>query len=292
MTRLTDAELPNDLPVHNNLVRAAYVNPDMFRGFASLSGRVHSASHLSDRTRELVVLHVAGTLGAAYEWQQHARIAERAGITDAELAALRSGDTTHFRGPEQTALRLAIAVEQRDVNDELWAEARSFFSEVQILDLVMLAGFYGLASRFVLALDVDLEQTPPETPTVSRPNSAPTESALVGIQVLNLSSPKSTSSALGLCTPHVPFVLDLPANGDPGHGRLGGVDPGLGVHPGLLVHASHDRVVRGFRYNPHTSPALLPKSGSCEVIHDSTCHGLRSSASHIRHTRDADISTP
>src|SRR3984957_12782194 len=48
----------------------------------------------------------------------------------------------------------------------------------------------------------------------------------------------------------------------------------------------------GLRYRPHTSPAFSQKSGSWLVIHDSTCHGLRSHALQIRQHCDAEIGTP
>jgi 4-carboxymuconolactone decarboxylase len=161
MTRIAPAELPPELPVHNNLVRTTYVNPEMHRGFASLSGRVHSASHLPGRLRELVVLCVAGLLGADYEWQQHERGARAAGVTEPELAALRAGDLDYFEGAEGEAIRFAAAVEERRVDDLAWGRARAHFSEVELVDITLLAGFYGLASRLVLALEVPLEEPSP-----------------------------------------------------------------------------------------------------------------------------------
>jgi AhpD family alkylhydroperoxidase len=130
----------------------------MHRGFASLSGRVHSASHLSTRTRELVVLRVASLLGAAYEWQQHQVAARRAGVTDEDIDAIRAGNLGSFDDADRAALAFAAAVEGRQVDDAGWAEARAHFSEIELTDLAMLAAFYGLASRLVLALDVDLEK--------------------------------------------------------------------------------------------------------------------------------------
>jgi 4-carboxymuconolactone decarboxylase len=160
VTRVAPADLPADLAVHNNLVRTAYNNPEMFRGFASLSGRVHSASRLSNRIREMVVLAVVGLLGAEYEAQQHEPQARRVGMTEAEITALRVGDLGAFTGADRAAIAFATAVEQRLVTDTMWAEATQHFSEVELLDITMLAGFYGLASRLVLALDVDLEPMP------------------------------------------------------------------------------------------------------------------------------------
>ncbi len=157
MTSVAPAMLPDDLPVANNLVRTTYANPEMHRGFASLSGRVDSASHLAPRTRELVVLRIAGMLGAEYEWQQHEPAARRAGVSDEELVGLRSGDVESFGGAERAAIEFAEAVEERRADGALWEDARLHFSEVELVDITMLAGFYGLASRVVLALDVDLE---------------------------------------------------------------------------------------------------------------------------------------
>jgi 4-carboxymuconolactone decarboxylase len=157
MSRITPADLPADLPVKNNLVRATYNNPEMHRGFASLSGRVHSASSLPARTRELVVLQVTGMLGADYELQQHEAAARHTGVTDAEIAGLRSGDLSGLDPAERAAVEFARAVEDRAVDDAAWTAARRHYPEVALSDIAMLAAFYGLASRYVLAMAVDLE---------------------------------------------------------------------------------------------------------------------------------------
>jgi len=158
MARIAPADLPEDLPVHNNIVRLTYRNPDMHRGFASLSGRVHSASHLDHRLRELVVLSVLARLRAGYEWQQHTVAALRAGVTSEEVAAIERGDLSGFADAERVAMEVAVAVDGVAMSNPLWEAARRHYDEVQLLDMAMLAGFYGLAARVVLALDVDLEE--------------------------------------------------------------------------------------------------------------------------------------
>lgn len=153
--RIAPATLDDSLPIHNNIVRAAYNNPDMFRGFGSLSGRVHSASHLSDRVRELVVLSVAGRLHATYEWRSHLRLAQNQGITESDIDALWNGNVAHFAGMERATVEFARAVDQATVGEEVWQRARKYYSEVELLDMTMLAGFYGLASRVALTLDIE-----------------------------------------------------------------------------------------------------------------------------------------
>ena len=153
--RIAPAVLDDSLPIHNNIVRAAYNNPDMFRGFGSMSVRVHSASHLPDRTRELVVLSVTGRLHATYEWRPHVLIAQKHGLTPADFDALWTGNVDHFEGEDRTTVRFARAVDEAAVDEELWQDAREYFSELELLDLTMLAGFYGLAARVALTFDVE-----------------------------------------------------------------------------------------------------------------------------------------
>jgi 4-carboxymuconolactone decarboxylase len=153
--RIAPATLDDSLPIHNNIVRVAYNNPDMFRGFGSLSGRVHSASHLPDRTRELAVLSVTGRLHATYEWQPHVRIALKQGITPADIDALWDGHVEHFEGRDQMTVVFARAVDEAAVDNGIWERARQYFSELELLDLTMLAGFYGLAARLALTFDIE-----------------------------------------------------------------------------------------------------------------------------------------
>jgi len=155
VARVPDATLDDSIPVHNNLVRATYNNPEMHRGFASLSGRVHSASHLPDRVRELAVLRIAALLGAEFEWNSHAPRARDIGISELELQALRRGEIDAFEPSEAAVIRFAVAVEERTVDDVLWREVAAYYDATALLDLTMLVAFYGLASRLVLALDIN-----------------------------------------------------------------------------------------------------------------------------------------
>src|ERR1700751_3939819 len=127
--RIAPATLDDSLPIHNNIVRVAYNNPDMFRGFGSLSGRVHSASHLPDWIRELVVSSVTGRLHATYEWRPHAQIALTKGISQADIDALWDYDIEHFEGWDRATVMFARAVDEAAVDEELWQRARQYFSE-------------------------------------------------------------------------------------------------------------------------------------------------------------------
>lgn len=157
MSRLSDIDLPESLPIHNNLVRALWHNPEMFKDFGRLSMRVHSASHLDARLRELAVLRVIARLRADFEWGNHVPAARDVGVTDDEIRAIRDGELDAFDGRELIAIRLADAIDGVEVDDALWSEGLAHFSEVELLDLTLLVAFYGFASRCVLALGIGLD---------------------------------------------------------------------------------------------------------------------------------------
>jgi alkylhydroperoxidase family enzyme len=160
MSRIADAILPEDESgaINNNLHRTLANNPAMEAHFAALARGVHTTSHLPHRTRELVILRVASTLRAEVEWAQHFRIAQIVGITPEEARAVRDGNFDGFAPAEQAAIRFAEAVDQTRVNDVAWREASAHFSDVELLDLSVLAGFYGLASRVTLAMGIAVDE--------------------------------------------------------------------------------------------------------------------------------------
>ncbi len=154
MQRLPEAELPSNIENPNRIVSAAYNNPEMFKGFASLSGRVHSASRLSDRVRELLVLRTLCRIGSSYQCTLHEPVAMQAGISEHELRALRTADFDSFAPSESAALLFCEAADAVETTDELWQSTTEFWSPLEMSDMVMLAGFYGFAGRYLLAMGI------------------------------------------------------------------------------------------------------------------------------------------
>lgn len=58
------------------------------------------------------------------------------GLTDDEIAAVRSGDYAMFAPAEQALLRMtdAVAATPANVSDELYAELRTHFSEEELIE--------------------------------------------------------------------------------------------------------------------------------------------------------------
>ncbi len=87
-------------------------------------------------------------------------LAKAAGVTDAQLAALEHSelDPAVFSQEELAALNLAAAVlAGPKVSDSVFASARKYFSDRQIVEMVALVGYYWMLGRVATVFQVDLD---------------------------------------------------------------------------------------------------------------------------------------
>jgi 4-carboxymuconolactone decarboxylase len=116
---------------------------------------------LERRHREIVILRTTARCGCEYEWGVHvAFFAAKVGLGDAEVAATVRGGPDHAVWParERTLIRLVDELhDTARVSDALWAELRRYFRDEQLVELVVLAGFYHTISFVVNGLGVELE---------------------------------------------------------------------------------------------------------------------------------------
>jgi alkylhydroperoxidase family enzyme len=86
--------------------------------------------------------------------------AKRAGLDEAQQRSLVRGGPSDACWSAEDALliRFCDALHQTcDVDDALWAELRTQFSEEAVLELLLLAGFYRTVSYLTNALRLPLE---------------------------------------------------------------------------------------------------------------------------------------
>lgn len=131
------------------------------RNFARLGSALIRFTKLDDRLRELVILHLSVRLDAPYEWYEHESMARAAGVTDAELDALRADDLDHpvFDERDRAVLAFARAVVAHEVDDATWASLDGLLDTEERTDLVLAASWWG---AMVPALVAALGITPPE----------------------------------------------------------------------------------------------------------------------------------
>lgn len=116
---------------------------------------------LTLRQRELVILRTCARCGAEYEWGIHVAVfAPQTGMTPAEIAATAQGgaDDALWTAEERLILRLADSLhDTAGIDDPLHAELAAAFSPAQLVELVVLAGFYHTISFAVNAFAIEPE---------------------------------------------------------------------------------------------------------------------------------------
>jgi alkylhydroperoxidase family enzyme len=130
------------------------------------------SSRLSPREREIIVLRVALRTDAEYEWANHVPAAFAAGLSEDEVHALVS-DSHEWSEPDAALLR-AVDETCADncVSDSTWAQLRATRDEKQLIELLMLIGFYRMNAGLLNSLGVSAEPGRPrlrEVPTRTLP---------------------------------------------------------------------------------------------------------------------------
>jgi alkylhydroperoxidase family enzyme len=121
---------------------------------------------ISLREREILIDRTCARCGCAYEWGVHiAYFGQRAGLSEAQVRSLTHG-TDADRCWDSEAERLLIRVadelhERSDVSTTLWDDLRTHYSDAQLLDIVMLCGWYHAISFVGNAARVEPEAGSP-----------------------------------------------------------------------------------------------------------------------------------
>ncbi len=148
------------LPADLNIFRLMAVAERNFIPLIELGGTILGRQQLDARLRELAILWVAADSGARYEWVQHVPIGKRAGISDAQIAALEKldEDAPCFDETDRLVLRFTreVARSTKPQPETFEAMARRFPPR-EIVELVVAIGFYMLVARLMEVAEIDLE---------------------------------------------------------------------------------------------------------------------------------------
>lgn len=140
-------------------------NPPLFDAFTRLGSHLLFKGEVPAREREIVILRVGWRAQSEYEFGQHTVIGKSAGLTDDEVVRLARADVGGWSDADAALVRMADELCADDVvTDDTWRVLSETWSEPQLLELLMLAGYYRLVSGFLNSAGVALEPTTPGWP--------------------------------------------------------------------------------------------------------------------------------
>ncbi len=141
-----------------NVFKALGNSPGALRAAAAVGEFVRFHTDLDPALRELAILTVAQESRCVYEWTHHWAIAERLGVPASQLNAIGTAAIEQEAPPLGPALRYVLRVARnKDVDDDTVAAVEKALGVTGLVDLTLLAGYYGMLARFINTMRVPLE---------------------------------------------------------------------------------------------------------------------------------------
>jgi 4-carboxymuconolactone decarboxylase len=143
------------------LFRTLTVHDELASRMRPLGAGILGHGRVDPREREIVIHRTCARAGAEYEWGVHVlAFGKPLGLSDEQIAATVHGQADDPAWSEDDAQLVQLADELHEscaVSDRLWAQLAERFSEDQLLELVITAGWYRLLSYVINAARVDHE---------------------------------------------------------------------------------------------------------------------------------------
>jgi len=135
-------------------------SPEMGDAVQKLGAQVRYHSSLPPRLNEFAIIITGRFWNAQYEWYAHKRLALQAGLSQAIVDALAAGRRPSAMRPDEEVVYDFVTelLHTKQVSDATFKAARDKLGERSVVDLVSVAGYYGLVS---MVLNVDRYPLPP-----------------------------------------------------------------------------------------------------------------------------------
>jgi 4-carboxymuconolactone decarboxylase len=143
------------------LFRTLAVHDELFARMRPLGAGILGHGRIEPREREIVIHRACARAGAEYEWGVHVIAFGRPlGLTDEQIAATvnASSDDPAWSEAERLLVRLVDELHDTcNVSSSLWSELAERYADDQLLELIIVAGWYRLLSGVINAVGIQLE---------------------------------------------------------------------------------------------------------------------------------------
>jgi 4-carboxymuconolactone decarboxylase len=134
-------------------------HPALAKAFLTFNNHIATASTVSKRIRELLILRIGWLRCAEYEFAQHLILGRRAGLSEQELERVQLGPDAPGWSPEDADLLRAVDELHADacIKDATWARLAARFDTAQLLDIIFAVGCYDLLAMAFNSARLTLE---------------------------------------------------------------------------------------------------------------------------------------
>lgn len=140
--------------------------PDLLQPFLALGGQLLLEGRIPSREREIVILRIGAKAAAVYEFGQHRLIGAQSGLSEVEITGLAgSVDDGDWSDDDRALIAMADELSDDDaVADATWAALARRWDEGQLIELLLLAGYYRMVSGFLNGVGAALDGGVPGWP--------------------------------------------------------------------------------------------------------------------------------
>ena len=154
-----------DNPDQLNIFQTLAHNRPLRKAFVDFGGHLLRDETLPPREREIVILRSGWRCGSEYEFGQHTVIGRAAGLTDEEIARLCDLGPGGWDENDQPLIDMVDELcDDNVVSDATWNRLSARWNDEQMVELLLLAGFYRMVSGVLNSAGVALESSTPGWP--------------------------------------------------------------------------------------------------------------------------------
>jgi len=161
----------------SNVFRGLLNSPSATAGFYGLVNALFFHNKVAARTRELIILRIGWRTGSEYVFCNHARFSRELGIPDEEILGVRDPQRCHaYSNTDRAVLHLADELhEHGEVTRSTWAVLKKAFAPDELVELLLIAGFWRMAAGFVKSIKIPLDAGVPSWPEGREPSNSTRE---------------------------------------------------------------------------------------------------------------------
>lgn len=160
----------------SNVCRGLLHSPSAAAGFYGVLNALLFHNQVAARTRELIILRIGWRTGSEYVFCNHVRFSRELGIPDEEILGVRDPQRCHtYSRTDHAVLHLADELhEHAQVTRSTWAVLEKAFSSEELVELLLIGGFWRMAAGFVKSAKIPLDADVPSWPEGRKPDNANT----------------------------------------------------------------------------------------------------------------------
>ena len=145
-----------------NVTRMMSHSEGAMQAYSRLGTFLLRKGRLDPVLREIVILRIGQLCGSEYEWYQHVSVARAVGMSEDTLSAVEHQAFDRLDARERVAVRIAEEIARdRGASEETMAAASDHFVHEEMVELVLVAGYYIMTAGFLLSFGIEIEDTPP-----------------------------------------------------------------------------------------------------------------------------------